>query len=73
LAEGSHNIGPLDEGDEIEYGLSISEAGEYWAKLHAKVHVRAGENAVQASDRAANFVDAMLQHHVKALKQQLRP
>lgn len=65
--------GPLDEGDRLDYSLSVSEGGEFWAKLGVSIHVRKDENAIQAADRAEKFVDAMLQMHVQALHDQLRP
>ena len=65
--------GPLDEGDRVDYSLSVSEGGEFWAKLGVSVRVREGENGIQAADRAEKFVDNLLQQHVQALHAQLRP
>lgn len=66
-------MGPIDENDQIEYSLSVSEGGEFWARLGATVRVREGENGVQAADRAVKFVDGLLAQHVQALNAQLRP
>lgn len=65
--------GPIDEGDKIEYSLSISERGEWWARFQATVTVRPGENGVQAADRAAQFCDNLLIAHTQDVRQRLKP
>jgi hypothetical protein len=60
--------GPIDEGDQITYSLSVSESGEWWARLQAGVTVRPGENGVQAAERAAGFVNNLLKSHVDELR-----
>lgn len=64
--------GALDEGDQVEYALSLSDRGEFWAKFGATVRVRVGENGVQSAERATQFVDNLLQAHVQELKRELR-
>lgn len=65
--------GPIDPGDRIEYSLSISERGEWWARFQATVTVRPDENGVQAADRAAVFVDNLLIRHTEDVRQRLKP
>lgn len=64
--------GPLDEGDRLEYSLSV-DGGGFWVKLGVNVRVRANETAVETKQRAELVVDNLLQHHVKELKKQLNP
>lgn len=61
-------VGPLSEGDYVRYGVSVSEAGEFWMKLEATTQVRPGELGVQAVDRAEKFVDNMLRSHIQELR-----
>jgi hypothetical protein len=62
----------LDEGDEMEYGLSIEVLPGVWAKASVKGHVREGESPAECWQRLSTTVDGLLQHHARELEASLR-
>lgn len=50
----------LDEGDPIEYGLTVEykhpRKGSYWPKMATTVRIRPGETPEEAKARAVQFV-----------------
>lgn len=61
----------LDVGDAVEHSISaqvrIAPGKEVWVKMGAVVHVRPGETAAQADERATEFVTESLNDKIQAL------
>lgn len=61
----------LDEGDELEYGLSIEAAPGVWVKASIKVKVRSDETPMACWGRASETVDSLLRFHADRLVSEL--
>lgn len=62
----------LDEGDELEYGLSVEAASGVWVKASVKTKVRPGETPLACWERASGTVDSLLKFHADRLASDLR-
>jgi hypothetical protein len=61
----------IDEGDELEYGLSIEAAPGVWVKAALKVKARPGETPMACWERASETVDSLLRFHADRLASEL--